>query len=105
MDIRLTGDNSPGPVPSPARRRRNDSGQSRERAQWLQSPGGYMWPGFRMAASIEFGLPLFPISAYRTGQAELPHPALGKDTRLRPQKTRRKAIPTREVLTNHNRFP
>ena len=37
--------------------------------------------GFRFAASIRFGLALFPVPARRTGQAELPHPALGKDTR------------------------
>jgi hypothetical protein len=37
--------------------------------------------GFRFAASIQFGLALFPVPAHRTGQAELPHPALGKDSR------------------------
>jgi len=37
--------------------------------------------GFRFAASIRFGLALFPVPAHRTGQAELPHPALGKDSR------------------------
>src|ERR1700736_6512262 len=35
------------------------------------------WP-----ASIRFGLTLFPVPAHRTGQADFPHPALGKDTRL-----------------------
>jgi hypothetical protein len=37
--------------------------------------------GFRFAASIRFGLALFPVPAHRTGQADFPHPALGKDTR------------------------
>ena len=46
-----------------------------------------VWLGFRFAASIRFGLPLFPVPAHRTGQAELPHPALGKDSRSRPRKT------------------
>ena len=37
--------------------------------------------GFRRATSVRFGLVLFPVPAHRTGQAELPHPALGKDSR------------------------
>jgi hypothetical protein len=37
---------------------------------------------FASPASIRFGLALFPVPAHRTGQAALPHPALGKDTRL-----------------------
>src|SRR6059058_4806080 len=37
--------------------------------------------GFRLAAAIRFGLALFPVPAHRTGEAELPHPALGKDSR------------------------
>jgi hypothetical protein len=36
---------------------------------------------FAAPASIRFGLALFPVPAHRTGQAELPHPALGKDAR------------------------
>jgi hypothetical protein len=44
------------------------------------------WPGFRLAASVRFGLALFPVPAHRTGRAELPHPALGKDSRFRPRK-------------------
>jgi len=37
---------------------------------------------FRRVASIRFGLTLFPVPARRTGQADFPHPALGKDARL-----------------------
>jgi hypothetical protein len=37
--------------------------------------------GFRFVASIRLGLVLFPVPAHRTGQADFPHPALGKDTR------------------------
>ena len=37
---------------------------------------------FASSASIRFGLTLFPLPAHRTGQADFPHPALGKDTRL-----------------------
>ena len=37
--------------------------------------------GFRLATSVRFGLVLFPVPAHRTGQADFPHPALGKDTR------------------------
>jgi hypothetical protein len=37
--------------------------------------------GFRRATSVRFGLVLFPVPARRTGQADFPHPALGKDTR------------------------
>jgi len=40
-----------------------------------------IWLGFRRATSVRFGLVLFPVPAHRTGQAELPHPALGKDSR------------------------
>jgi hypothetical protein len=36
---------------------------------------------FRRATSVRFGLVLFPVPAHRTGQADFPHPALGKDTR------------------------
>jgi len=36
---------------------------------------------FASPAAIRFGLALFPVPAHRTGQAELPHPALGKDSR------------------------
>ena|ERR1035438_3799677 len=45
--------------------------------------------GFRFAASIRFGLALFPVPAHRTGQAVFPHPALGKDSRFRPRKAGR----------------
>ena len=38
--------------------------------------------GFRRATAVRFGLVLFPVPAPRTGQADFPHPALGKDTRL-----------------------
>ncbi len=34
---------------------------------------------FRVVASVRFGLALFPVPAHRTGQADFPHPALGKD--------------------------
>jgi hypothetical protein len=44
------------------------------------------WRGFRWAASIRFGVALFPVPAHRTGRAELPHPALGIDSRYRPRK-------------------
>jgi hypothetical protein len=37
--------------------------------------------GFRFVTSVRFGLVLFPVPAHRTGQADFPHPALGKDTR------------------------
>src|ERR1017187_3566302 len=36
---------------------------------------------FAAPASIRFDLAPFPVPAHRTGQAELPHPALGKDAR------------------------
>jgi len=36
---------------------------------------------FRRATAVRFGLVLFPVPAHRTGQADFPHPALGKDTR------------------------
>src|SRR5215472_18288018 len=35
---------------------------------------------FRDVASVRFGIALFPVPAHRTGQADFPHPALGKDT-------------------------
>ena len=35
---------------------------------------------FAAPAAIRFGLALFPVPAHRTGQADFPHPALGKDT-------------------------
>jgi len=38
---------------------------------------------FAAPASIRFGLALFPVPAHRTGQADFPHPALGKDARLK----------------------
>jgi hypothetical protein len=38
---------------------------------------------FASPASIRFGLALFPVPAHRTGQADFPHPALGKDARLK----------------------
>src|SRR5664280_2365157 len=37
--------------------------------------------GFRRATSVRFGVVLFPVPAHRTGLADFPHPALGKDTR------------------------
>jgi hypothetical protein len=37
---------------------------------------------FASPAAIRFGVALFPVPAHRTGQADFPHPALGKDTRL-----------------------
>src|ERR1035437_2805823 len=37
---------------------------------------------FAVPASIRLGVTLFPVPAHRTGQADFPHPALGKDTRL-----------------------
>jgi len=39
---------------------------------------------FRRATSVRFGLVLFPVPAHRTGQADFPHPALGKDTHRIP---------------------
>ena len=44
--------------------------------------------GFRRVTSVRFGLVLFPVPAHRTGLAVFPHPALGKDSRFRPRKTR-----------------
>jgi len=44
--------------------------------------------GFRLATSVRFGLVLFPVPAHRTGLADFPHPALGKDSRFRPRKAR-----------------
>ena len=46
------------------------------RGNWASSSGGFS-PA-RTPTSIA-------AAAYRTGQAELPHPALGKDSRLRKQ--------------------
>jgi hypothetical protein len=37
--------------------------------------------GFRRATAVRFGVVLFPVPDHRTGQADFPHPALGKDTR------------------------
>src|ERR1035437_2828094 len=37
--------------------------------------------GFRLITAVRFGLVLFPVPAHRTGQADFPHPTLGKDTR------------------------
>jgi len=37
---------------------------------------------FASPASVRFGLTLFPVPARRTGQADFPHPALGKDAHL-----------------------
>ena len=42
--------------------------------------------GFRRVASVRFGLVLFPVPAHRTGLADFPHPALGKDSRFCPRK-------------------
>jgi hypothetical protein len=42
--------------------------------------------GFRQVTSVRFGVVLFPVPAHRTGQADFPHPALGKDSRSRPRK-------------------
>jgi hypothetical protein len=44
--------------------------------------------GFRLVTSVRFDLVLFPVPAHRTGQADFPHPALGKDSRFRPRKVR-----------------
>jgi hypothetical protein len=35
-----------------------------------------IWQRFRFAASVRFGLALFPVPAHRTGHAELPHQML-----------------------------
>jgi hypothetical protein len=43
---------------------------------------------FASPASIRFGLTLFPVPAHRTGLADFPHPALGKDSRFYPRKAR-----------------
>ena len=43
---------------------------------------------FDHAASIRFDVVLFPLPAHRTGLADFPHPALGKDSRFRPRKVR-----------------
>jgi hypothetical protein len=39
----------------------------------------WQWRSFRHAASVRFDIVLFPLPAHRTGQADFPHPALGKD--------------------------
>ena len=44
--------------------------------------------GFRHSPSVRFDLVLFPVPAHRTGQADFPHPALGKDSRFCPRKAR-----------------
>ena len=43
--------------------------------------------GFRFAASIRFGLTLFPVPAHRTGQAHLAHPALGESVTVSPRES------------------
>jgi len=50
---------------------------SREQTQWLKSPGG-RWLGFRLTASVRFGMALFSVPAHRIGQALFAHPALGE---------------------------
>jgi len=37
---------------------------------------------FAAPAAIRFDVTLFPVPARRTGHADFPHPALGKDTHL-----------------------
>jgi hypothetical protein len=54
------------------------AGVSRWRLDWA----------FAASASIRFDMALFPVPAHRTGLADFPHPALGKDSRLRPRKVR-----------------
>src|SRR6202035_2757692 len=49
--------------------------------------------GFRRVTSVRFGLVLFPVPAHRTGQADFPHPALGKDARLRTKHVTPSATP------------
>ena len=39
----------------------------------------WQWRSFHHAASVRFDIVLFPLPAHRTGQADFPHPALGKD--------------------------
>jgi hypothetical protein len=39
----------------------------------------WQWRSFHHAASVRFDMVLFPLPAHRTGQADFPHPALGKD--------------------------
>jgi hypothetical protein len=43
----------------------------------------WQWCSFRHAASVRFDIVLFPLPAHRTGQADFPHPALGKDAHQR----------------------
>ena len=64
--------------------------------QGSQKPGGVenrrsgfslpvaMWPGFRIAASVRFGMALFPVPAHRTEQARFTHPALGESVTRSP---------------------
>src|SRR5258705_4021352 len=54
--------------------------------------------GFRLVTSVRFGLVLFPVPAHRTGLADFPHPALGKDSRFRPRKARRPVWPLDQAL-------
>ena len=57
-----------------------------------------MWRSFRIAASVRFGLALVPVPAHRTGQADFPHPALGKD----PHRTEIRHV-TPSATSEHNR--
>ena len=58
----------------------HDEVESRTGAVTVASRWLLGW-AFASPASIRFGLALFPVPAHRTGQAELPHPALGRDSR------------------------
>ena len=42
------------------------------------------WSGFHLAASVRFGMVLFPLPAHRTGQAHFAHPALGESVTMSP---------------------
>jgi hypothetical protein len=59
---------------------RNGSGVENRRSSG-SLPVAYVSTAFAGRASVRFGMALFPVPARRTGQADFPHPALGKDTR------------------------
>jgi hypothetical protein len=73
--VTLTGDCAQNPV-NELSRVESRTGAVTVASRWLVG-----W-AFASPASIRFGLALFPVPAHRTGQADFPHPALGKDARL-----------------------
>src|SRR6516162_6570875 len=62
---------------------RHSSVESRRLARYRRDAGSSWWPAKPVPQSA-FAVP-FPVAAHRTGRADLPHPALGLDSRLRPR--------------------